>query len=139
MKVQFQILLFMCCLNLGALLVFNLGLAGTEYLEGSSPIEIDEYETHFNASEISASWGAVHLYGIPVIGDIFSGFQFLFRNLQYLLDGFPMFLNWISDSFIVDAQAKTSFNVIMLALRGMFAITMSMFVIEFISGRYMTE
>lgn len=139
MRVQMQILLFMACLNLSTGLAIALAVPGTAYVQATNPSNVSEYESHFNASEVAESWGATPFSGIPVIGDIFSGFQFLWRNIQYLIDGFPMLLQWISDTFIVDATAKTAFAVIMNVMRALFAISISIFAIEFISGRYMTE
>jgi len=139
MKVQFEILLFIACLNLATGMIVALALPGTEYVQATNPSNSSDYESHFNATETAENWGATPFSGIPVIGDIFSGFQFLFRNFQYLIDGFPMLLTWISDSFIVDASAKTAFFVITNVMRALFAVLMSVFVIEFISGRYATE
>lgn len=139
MKVQFQILLFMICLNLSVGLVLALELPGTEYVEMHPSTNTTDYESHFNATQIAEDWGATPFAGIPVIGDIFSGFQFLYRNFQYLVDGFPMFLDWVSFSFIGDADARASFLLIQWALRGVYAVSISIFVIEFISGRYMTD
>ena len=139
MRVQMQILIFLACLNLSTGLAIALAVPGTEYVQAENPSNVSDYETHFNATEVAEAWGATPFSGIPVIGDIFSGFQFMFRNIQYLIDGFPMLLQWISDTFIVDATAKTAFTIIMNVMRALFAITMSIFVIEFISGRYMTE
>lgn len=139
MKVQFQILIFIACLNLATGMVIALGLPGTEYVQATSPSNVSEYEDYFNATAVAESWESTPFSGIPIVGDIFSGFQFLFRNIQYLIDGFPMLLNWMSDTFIVDASAKTAFAIIINVLRAVYAITMFVFVIEFISGRYMTE
>jgi len=139
MKTQWTILLFIACLNLATGMVIALALPGTEYVQATNPSNVSEYEEHFNATETAENWGATPFSGIPVVGDIFSGFQFLFRNFRYLIDGFPMLLTWLSDTFIVDASAKTAFFVITNVLRAIFAILISMFVIEFISGRIMTD
>ena len=139
MKTQFKILLFIVCLNLASGLVVALALPGTEYVQGQNPSNTSEYESHFNATETAEQWGATPYSGIPVIGDIFSGFSFLFTNIRYLIDGFPMFLTWIGDTFIIDASAQIAFAVICNVLRAIFALLMSIFVIEFISGRYATD
>lgn len=139
MKTQFKILLFILCLNLATGLAIALQVPGTEYVQATNPSNTSDYESHFNATEIAEGWGATPYSGIPIIGDIFSGFQFLWRNIQFLLDGFPLFLTWISDSYIIDAGAKTAFAVISNALRAIYAILMSFFAIEFISGRYMSD
>lgn len=139
MRVQFQILAFIVCLNLAVGLSIALGLPGTGYVQATAPSNATEYEEHFNATEIAQGWGATPYSGIPVIGDIFSGFQFLWRNLQYLIDGFPMLLTWISDTYIIDAGAQTAFNIIANALRAVYALLITIFVIEFITGRVMTD
>jgi len=120
-------------------MVIELNLAGTEYVQASNPSNVTEYADHFNATEVAGSWESTPFSGIPIVGDIFSAFQFLYRNLQYLFLGFPMFLAWIGDAFIVDATALTAYNTIVTVLGAVFAVTMSIFVIEFIGGRYMTE
>jgi len=138
-KTQFAALILIVCLNLSTGLIIALSLPGTEYVQATNPSNASEYEEHFNATETAEGWGATPFSGIPVIGDIFSGFQFLFRNLQYLIDGFPMLLTWMSDTYIVDASAKTAFLVITNVMRAIFAILMFTFVIEFISGRFATD
>jgi len=121
-------------------MVIALGLPGTEYIEAANPTkDVTEYEKTFNATEIAAGWGANPFQGIIVVGDIFSTFQFLWRNIRFLLDGFPIFLQWISDTYIIDANARTSFLIISNVLRAIFAILMTMLLLEFISGRYFTH
>jgi len=139
-KTQFKILLFMVCVNLGIGLVFAFNVAGTEYVGSStSPTNASQYESHFNATNIAESWGATPFSGIPVIGDIFAGFQFFFSNIQFLIDGFPMFLTWIGDTFVADATAQAGFSILAMVLRAIEAILISVLLIEFISGRYLTD
>jgi len=139
MRLQFQILLFILCLNLATGLVISLSLPGTEYVQAQNPSNATDYESTFNATEIGGSWGATPFYGIPVIGDIFAGFQFLFTHIHFLIDGFPMFLTWISDSYLTDAGGRTAFNIIANSLRAVYAVLMCMWFIEYIGGRYFTE
>lgn len=139
MRIQFQILAFIVCLNLAVGLSIALGLPGTEYVQATNPSNASEYEGHFNATEIAEGWGATPYSGIPVIGDIFSGFQFLWRNLQYLIDGFPLLLTWISDTYIIDAAGQTAFAIIANALRAIYAVLITILVIEFITGRILTD
>ena len=143
MQTQWKILLFIVCLNLATGMVIALALPGTAYVMANNPgnpvSNASDYESHFNATEVAEGWQATPFSGIPVVGDIFSGFQFLFQNLQYLIDGFPTFLTWISDTYLVDASARAAFSIISNGLRAMYAILMSIWVIEFISGRYMTN
>lgn len=140
MKLQFKILLFILCLNLATGLVIALGLPGTEYVQAQNPTaNPEEYEKNFNSTEIGQSWGATPFYGIPVIGDIFAGFQFLFTHIHFLIDGFPQFLNWISDTYIVDVQARGAFALIANTVRAIYAVLMSIWFIEYIGGRYLTD
>jgi len=139
MRLQFQILLYIVCLNLTTGMVIALGLPGTEYVQAQNPSNATQYEEHFNATDLAQRWRSQGDWGIPIVGDIFSAFELLIRNIQYLLDGFPMFLQWISDTYIADANARTSFFIISNVLRAIFAILMSMLLIEFISGRYFTH
>ena len=74
-----------------------------------------------------------------VIGDIFSGFQFIVKNLGFLFDGFPSLLLWLSDSYLTDAGGMFAFGVIANTLRAVYALLICSFLIEFLSGRYYTE
>lgn len=139
MRVQFQILLFMVCLNLTVGMAIALATPGIEYVQPTSPSNPEDYEQHFNATEVASGWKSTPFSGIPIIGDIFSAFQFLVRNLQFLLDGFPMFLTWISDTYITTAEGALAFAVISNVLRAVYAILMFFFIIEFISGRPVSD
>lgn len=139
MKVQMQILLFIVCLNISSGLIVALNVPGNEDVQISPATDVDEYSSHFNSTEVAEGWGATLIQGIPIIGDIFSMFQTMFRCFQYLIVGFPMFLNWLGDNFILDASARTSYDSIVLALYGIFSVSMTILFIEFISGRYFTE
>jgi len=132
--------MFMVCLNLSVGLCIGLGLPGSEWVQATPPgATVEDYEEHFNATDITRSWQENIIYSIPIFGDIFSGLAFLMGNLQYLVDGFPMFLDWISDTYITDAEARTAFALIAGALRGIYVIMMSVMVIEFFSNRNLTD
>jgi len=139
MRIFTRILIFMVCLNLATGLVIELSLAGTEYVSPTMPTNSSEYQSHFNATETAEGWQATPYSGIPVIGDIFSAFQLMWRGIQYLIAGFPLFLNWLGDCFIIDASARVAYNVVVATLVAIQAILATLFVIEFISGRTLTE
>lgn len=139
MKIQIQILVFIACLNLATGLVFVLQLPGAGDVLGQNPSNATEYGSHWNATEVAEGWGATPFSGIPVIGDIFSGLSFLWRVLPYLIDGFPQFITWLGDTYIRDKATQLVFNIIANVIRAIFAIMMGLFVVEFISGRIMTE
>ena len=139
MKIQWEILLFLFCLNLAFGLVLNLSMAGTNYFSPTEPMDPEDAESHFNATDIAGKWGSTPFSGVPLVGDIFSGFQFFVQNLQFLIDGFPMLLTWMADAYIVDAGAAVAFNFIAWVLRAIYALLISTFFIEFISGRVFTD
>jgi len=132
--------MFMACLNVSVGLIIGLQLPGSEWTQASETgVNATDYEEHFNSTRIVGSWWENIIYSIPLFGDIFSGLQFLWGNVQYLVDGFPMFLTWVSDTYITDAEGRIAFGLIANALRGLYAIMFSVMVIEFLSGRYMTD
>ena len=143
MKIQWKILLFIVCLNLAVGMTIALQLPGTEYVYPSDPggtqQDAASYEEHFNATDIANRWGASYVSGIPIVGDIMAAFQFFVLNWQYLLDGFPTFINWCADTFLTDAFSRISFFVIANAFRAVYGILMCMLFIEFIGGRILSD
>lgn len=140
MKVQWEILLFLFVLNLVVGLAVVLQVPGTAYANpATSGVNATEYEGHFNATEVAEGWSATPFSGIPIIGDIFGGFNFLFTTVGYLIDGFPVFLTWIKDSYITDYAAQVAFDIIANVLRAIYALLMTIFIIEFISGRILSD
>lgn len=139
MKIQMKILLFVVCLNLAFWLVRTLTLPGASDVQAQLAVDADEYEAHFNATDLAGRWtGPTIITGIPVIGDIFSGLFFVLQNILYLVDGFPQFLDHINYTYINDAGGQIAFIAMSTAFRAVFAILMTVMVIEFISGRYFT-
>ena len=140
MRVQWEILLFLFVLNLVVGLVVVLQVPGTAYANpATTGVNATEYEGHFNATEVAQSWSATPFSGIPIIGDIFGGFNFLITTLGYLIDGFPVLLTWIKDSYITDVTAQIAFDIIANVLRAVYALLATIFIIEFISGRIFTD
>lgn len=133
-------LLFIFVLNLVVGLVIVLGFPGTEYVSpAGTGVNATEYETHFNSTDISSGWAATPFSGIPVIGDIFAGFNFLIQDIGYLIDGFPTLLTYLRNTYLTDADGITAFDVIANVLRAVYALLISLFLIEFISGRNITD
>jgi hypothetical protein len=139
MKTQYELLLGLFVINLSIGIVMGLALPGTAYVAGGSPVNATEYEAHFNSSAIAKGWSGTPFLGIPIIGDIFSGFAFLYQNIQYLIDGLPKLLDFISTSYITDASGQLAFTVISNAIRAVYALLICIFLIEFISGRVMSD
>lgn len=140
MRVQWEIMLFIICLNLSIGAVIALEVPGTEYVKAAyNGMTIDEYETNFNATELAIGWQSSPFSGIPMVGDIFAGFNFLWQNIAYLVDGFPALLNYLDYTFITTEEGHLAFLIIQMILRALYAILVSMFVIEFISGRVHTD
>lgn len=140
MRIQYEMLLFIFVLNLIVGLVIVLQYPGTEYINpGTTGVNATEYESHFNATNIATGWSATPFSGIPMIGDIFGGFNFLIQDIGYLIDGFPTFLTWIRNTYITDPTGQMSFDVLANVLRALYALLISLFLIEFISGRVITD
>lgn len=137
MKVQWEILLFMFCLNLAFGLVIQLNMPGTLYVRAAYAgyTNATEYEEHFNATAVVDNWKSGPFSGIPMIGDIFAGAFFLWQNIEYLIDGFPAMLIFIDTSYITSSEGHATFFIITSALRAVYALMMVMFIIELISGR----
>ena len=77
-----------------------------------------------NPSEIRASWKPSVISNIPIIGDIFSGFTFLYTILDNIVNGLPSLLTVLGvPDVIVWAMKILTYFVYALAL------------IEMISGR----
>lgn len=116
----------------------GLALPGTGSVANGPAINGTEYQQQYNASSIVDQWGqSTPFSGIPIIGDIYNGFLFMWNYLQYLLNGFPMFLQWIAQTYITDVAAYNSFILISYALEAIYAFMIVWFLIEFISGRIM--
>lgn len=152
MKTQWEILLFFFAFNLAVFAVVKLNIAGTDFstpLANTGDLDMTEFERQFNATDTAESWSQNIFSGIPVIGDIFAGFNFLWKNLGYLIDGVPQVLTWIGDSYIGDPNGPNTFDpvnsggdafsVIAWAIRGVQALLVTLFLVEFISGRVFTD
>jgi hypothetical protein len=139
MRVQWELLLGLFIINLSVGVVIGIAAPGTGYVASGPAVNATEYEQHFNGTALANGWTGTPFSGIPVIGDIFSGLGFLWQNIQYIVDGLPMFLNWIKDSYITDPDGQLAFDVISNAIRAVYALLIAIFVIEFISGRYISD
>lgn len=143
MKWQSEIMFFVICLNLATGLVLELNVAGVDQTVGEPASGIaphpstntSEYEGHFNATEIAEGWTFPPTIAIPIIGDIWSGFSFLARLVTYVIVGFPLFLGWLGDSFIIGAESLAAWNILKTTVLAVFSIVMAMYFIWFISGR----
>lgn len=132
--------MFLFCANLAVGLVITLGFPGTEYVTPyGTGVNATEYEQHFNSTSITTGWSATPFSGIPMIGDIFAGFNFMVQNLGYLIDGVPTLLTHIRNTYITDADGQFAFDTIANVIRCIYALLISMFLIEFISGRPVTD
>jgi hypothetical protein len=125
--------------NLVTGLAFDLGIAGTQYVHGLSPSNSTNYASQFNATKVATTWKSNPLQSIPLIGDIYSGFQFIVQNLPYLAGGLHLLLVWISDTFIVDPAAKAAFGYFIDLFDAIYTVLLFWFFIEFISGRYTSD
>lgn len=136
MKIQFVILLFLVCINLSVTMAVTLGFPATGY---STPFQgggnTTEYQTRFNSTKIASDWQAKPFSGVPILGDIFSGFYFLFNNWEFLTSGLSYVFRWIGDSYLTDAAMSTAFNAIANVILAVYAILMATFMLYLITGR----
>lgn len=136
MKFQFKLLLFLVALNLVTTLVMVLGLPGTDFVSASATAgNSTEYQERFNSSEIAEDWRATGDSGLPVVGDVFSGFYFFFSQWEFLISGFSYLLRWIGDSYLTTANAQTTFALIASVLTAIYHILLAVFMIYLITGR----
>jgi hypothetical protein len=132
--------MYIIILNLTTDLAFSLHIAGTQNVHGLNPTASStDYQKQFNATQVAKGWRSNPLMSIPLIGDIYSAFQFLTQNLPYLVGGFHLLLVWISDTYITDFGAKVAFGYIIDRFDAIYGILIFIFFIEFIGGRYMTD
>lgn len=132
-----MILMFILCVNLAVGLVLGLALPGTEYVSPQSP-SVDtesDYETTFNATEVVETWEIPRLTGIDAIDYITGTLSIMWRCFTFLIDGFPQMLDWIGGTFVLDADGLAAFEVIKWVWRALFVVTMTFFVLEYVSGR----
>ncbi len=115
----------------------ELGFPGTTYVSPSPPGNTSDYSSQFNATEIAKGWSFPPTIGIPVIGDIWSGFSFFVRMVEYIFVGFPLFLTWLGDNFITGSDALAAWGVIKVAIWALFCVMMAFMFVWFISGRDM--
>lgn len=139
MRIQWEILLGILILNLSTGLVVALQLPGTANASTLTAMNGTQYETHFNNTALAKGWDSTPFSGIPIIGDIFYGFNAFWQMFHYVFDGFPTFLNWIRDSYIADQGARDAFTAIAVVLSSLFYILFAVFIIEFISGRFTSD
>ena len=132
-------MLYLLCFNLAIGVIVSMSVPGTSFFSPTSPLESEFGEEQFDPEEIM-EWGSTPFSGIPLIGDIFAGFQFLITNFRFLIDGFPMLLEWMADSFgITGTSAEAPFTAITWMVRVVFLAMTSIFLIEFISGRVFSD
>ena len=134
-KWQTNIIIFVICLNIATGLVCELNAPGTEYVYPSDPETLEDYEGHYNLTEIAEEWKSDPLSNVPLLGDIYYGFQTFFRLVSYVFVGFPTFLYSLGDYFITDATALAAYHIFTGGITAMFFVVMAFYIVWFISGR----
>lgn len=140
MRITFKIMFFIICLNLASGMVYALDVPGVAY--ASMPMgqyqNATHYEERFNATNLIADWSDNALKDIPFLGHIISGATLMFNALKFLIWGFPDTLDQFA-GLIGSASGRSAFFVIVNVLRALFALVTAIFVIEFITGREITD
>lgn len=142
MMTQFKILLFLFIINVVAAMVMSATTSGGQYVfpgvqysHGlNATANLTQTEQQFNSTDIVEGWSATPFSGIPIFGDIFFVVIDFARKVRFLVDGFPMMLDWVS-SFIPASGGQVAFNWISNTLRMIFAVMAGTLIFEMISGR----
>lgn len=142
MRVVMRILIYMVCLNLATGLIIELNGLGVGIMGDVVPTppsqDVEEYQSQFNATEaigqIRPTSGILDFFGY-----IISTLEVMWRCIVWLVAGFPLFLNWLGDSFIIDASARLAYNMIVGVLVALEAILATLGVIQFASDRVILE
>jgi len=117
-------------------MAITLAFPGTEY---ASPLQgggnSTDYQQRFNSTDITQDWQAKPFSGVPILGDIFSGFYFLFNNWEFLISGLSYVFRWIGDSYLTSPTMQTAFTVIANVILAVYAILMVTFMLYMITGR----
>jgi hypothetical protein len=140
MKTTAMFLVVIAIVNISIFMVMNAettsgdpiipGLNYSRPLNASGTIE--DYEERLNATDVMADWRGEGATNLPIIGDLFSGVTQFWDRFKFLVDGIPSLLDWFGSFLPVSA---TGFNIVAWAVRAITAIMVTIFVIEFISGR----
>ena len=124
MKIAYQALLFILALNLTTWVVQQIDvipIAGVEPI-----IEPTEVPEQFNPTATVQGWGG-WLTTLYIIGDIVGGLQMLWNAIYVLVVGFPSLLSNLGVP-----------SIVVYPLYALWSFVYFIFVIEWISGRYIT-
>ena len=146
MRIESQMLIFVLILNLSVLMVMDLGSLGvipgvvyTQQLNATGTRE--QYEERFNATSLidpNTGWTPPTV-SIPIVGDVFGGLMFFFKQVLFIIAGFPLWLLSLGQTYITDALGLLVWNVICGTISVIFSIYMSWFIFQLISGRVTNE
>lgn len=143
MKTESGLLIFVLILNLSVMLVTDLGRLGV--IPGATRVQqlnatgtTDDYTERFNATYIIREWNPPAI-DIPIVGDIVGALAFMFDQIQFIIIGFPIFLWDLGAVYITDSTGLAVWQAISGTIAAVFAIYMSWFIIQLITGRITNE
>jgi hypothetical protein len=143
LKTETTILIFILILNLTVLMIADLGDAGvipglsyTKHLNATGTSE--QFEERFNATDVIEEWEPPTVT-IPIIGDVFGALMFLWKQITFVIAGFPIFL-WDLGAVYIETDAGLDvWRIICTTIGLIFSIYMCWFIFQLISGRITNE
>jgi hypothetical protein len=146
LRIESQILIIVLIMNLTVLMIMDLGsigaIPGVVYMQQLNATgTTTQYQERFNASAIidpRTGWNPPTV-SIPIIGDVFGGLMFFFKQVAFIIAGFPLWLLSLGNTYITDTNGLLTWNIIAGTISAIFGIYMSWFIIQLITGRVLNE
>lgn len=141
MRIGFQVIFYLICLNLVSTLVYTINIPGSStaaLTQVGTQANATEVEENFNATTLLDKWTATPFSGIPVFGDIFSGVYLMFNAVSWAIAGFPLLLQGYVN-LIPDSGTRTVLTAIDAVLIAVCSFVVFMWLGQLISGRRISE
>ena len=145
MKIESQILIFILILNLSVLMVTDLGdlgvIPGVTYTQQLNATGTrTDIQERFNATDEMETWEPETQTGvISILGDLIGGVAFFFKQIIWVVAGFPIFLWDLGAVYITDTTGLLVWGVISGTIAAVFSIYMCWFVFQIITSREVNQ
>lgn len=135
MKVGFQLVLFLLCLNLVAGLLYTINAPGTSY---SNPVtgvgNASDYEARFNPEEMMNKTQPDIIGDFPYLGNIYGTLMYLWNAINFIIMGFPALLEQYA-GLIPLGTGRTVYTALTLVLRAIFMFIILGWLFQVFTGR----
>lgn len=139
MKIGFQLVLYLLCLNLACGLCYTLGIAGTSY---SNPVigsgNATDYQNRFDPDRIMNQTQPNIISEFPFLGGVYGGLMMFWNAISFIILGFPRLLYSFSGA-IQDPIAKAAYNIICDVLVAVCMFIWVGFLFQIITGRQVQD